>query len=85
MDQVNLVLDTVRTYLVEIGSFLPKLTGALIVLVLGWLVAKALRWVIVRGLHLARFDVVTGKAGIDGLLKRGGARKTTERQRAQHR
>jgi hypothetical protein len=77
MDQVNLVLDTVRTYLVEIGSFLPKLTGALIVLVLGWLIAKALRWAIVRGLHLARFDVVTGKAGVDDFLKRGGARKTT--------
>lgn len=77
MDQVNLVLDTVRTYLVEIGRFLPKLTGALIVLVLGWLIAKAARWSIVNGLKLARFNVLAEKAGIDDFLKRGGSRKTT--------
>jgi len=77
MDQVNLVLDTVRTYLVEIGRFLPKLTGALIVLVLGWLIAKAARWAIVNGLKLARFNVLAEKAGVDDFLKRGGSRKTT--------
>ena len=77
MDQVNLVLDTVRTYLVEIGRFLPKLTGALIVLVLGWLIAKAVRWSIVNGLKLARFNVLAEKAGVDDFLKRGGSRKTT--------
>ena len=59
MDQVNLVLDTVRAYFVEIGRFLPKLTGALIVLVLGWLLARASQWVIVRGLKLVQFNVLT--------------------------
>jgi hypothetical protein len=77
MDQVNLVLDTVRVYLVEIGRFLPKLTGALIVLVLGWLLAKGVRWLIVRGLTLARFGLLTEKAGVDAFLKRGGSKKTT--------
>jgi len=77
MDQVNLIVDSVRTYLIEIGRFLPKLTGALIVLVLGWLIAKAVQWSIVRGLTLARFNMVTEKAGVDEFLKRGGSRKTT--------
>lgn len=77
MDQLDLVLDTVRTYLVEIGRFLPKLTGAFIVLVLGWLVAKGTRWVILRGLRLARFDLLAQKAGVDEFLKRGGSKKTT--------
>jgi hypothetical protein len=77
MDQVNLVVDSVRAYLIEIGRFLPKLTGALIVLVLGWLIAKAMRWAIVRGLTLARFNVISEKAGVDDFLKRGGSRKTT--------
>jgi hypothetical protein len=77
MDQVNLVLDSVRTYLVEIGRFLPKLTGAVIVLVLGWLLARAVLWAIVNGLKLARFNVLAEKAGIDDFLKRGGSRKTT--------
>lgn len=77
MDQVNLVLDTVRTYLVEIGRFLPRLTGALIVLVLGWLIAKVVLWAIVNGLKLVRFNVLAEKAGVDDFLKRGGSRKTT--------
>ena len=77
MDQVNLIVDSVRTYLVEIGRFLPRLTGALVVLVLGWLIAKLVQWMIVRGLKLARFDVITARAGVDGFLKRGGSRMTT--------
>jgi hypothetical protein len=77
MDQVNLVVDSVRAYLIEIGRFLPKLTGALIVLVLGWLIAKATRWLIERGLKLARFNLLAEKAGVDDFLKRGGSRRTT--------
>src|SRR4030066_1830844 len=77
MDQVNLIVDSVRTYLLEIGRFLPKLTGALIVLVLGWLIAKAVQWAIVRGLKLVRFNVVAEKAGGGGFWKQGGSRKTT--------
>lgn len=77
MDQVNLVVDTARAYLVDIGHFLPKLTGAIIVLVLGWLIAKASRWAIVRGLRLARFNLLTEKAGVDDFLKRGGSKKDT--------
>jgi len=77
MDQVNLIVDSVRAYLLEIGRFLPKLTGALIVLVLGWLIAKAVQWAVVRGLKLARFNVIAEKAGVDDFLKQGGSRKTT--------
>jgi hypothetical protein len=77
MDQANLIVDTVRSYLVAIGQFLPKLTGAIVVLVVGWLIAKALKWALVRALKLTRFNVVTEKAGIDEFLKRGGSRMTT--------
>ncbi|MDH4133403.1 MAG: hypothetical protein OEV31_01310 [Gammaproteobacteria bacterium] len=77
MDQVNLVLDTVRAYFLEIGRFLPRLTIALVVLLLGWLLAKGTQWAIVRGLKLAQFNIVTEKAGVDDFLKRGGSKKNT--------
>ena len=77
MDQVNLVLDTVRVYFLEIGRFLPRLTIALLVLLLGWLFAKGTQWSIVRGLKLVQFNVVTEKAGVDDFLKRGGSKKGT--------
>jgi uncharacterized membrane protein len=47
------------------------------VLVLGWLIAKAVQWAIVRGLKLARFNVIAEKAGVDSFLKHGGSRQTT--------
>jgi len=43
------------------------------VLVVGWLVAKLVRFAIVKALHAINFNVVTEKAGIDRFLSQGGA------------
>jgi hypothetical protein len=75
--QINIVLDTVRSFMVELGQFLPKLIGAIIILIAGWLIAKFLRFVVVRSLRSIGFNVVTDKAGLDEFLKKGGGRKDT--------
>lgn len=75
--QINIVLDTVRSFMVELGQFLPKLIGAVIILIAGWLIAKFLRFVVVRSLRSIGFNVVTDKAGLDEFLKKGGGRKDT--------
>lgn len=75
--QVNVVLESVRSFSVELGMFLPKLIGAVIILVVGWLIAKLLHFIVVRGLKVVGFGVVTDKAGLDGFLKKGGVRKNT--------
>ncbi len=77
MQQIDTVLDTARGFLGEIGSFLPRLLGAIIILVAGWLIARFIAFVVVRGLKLARFDTLTENAGIDGFLKQGGIKKNT--------
>ena len=77
MEQVSVVLDSVRSFLVQLGEFLPKLLAVIIILIIGWLIARLLNFVVVRGLKLANFNVVTDKAGIDKFLKQGGIRKTT--------
>jgi len=56
---------------------MPRLLGAVVILIIGWLVAKLLAFAVVRGLKLVRFDVVTSKAGVDGFLKEGGIKKST--------
>jgi hypothetical protein len=75
--QVNLVVDSLRSFSVELGQFLPKLIGAVVILVIGWLIAKLLHFIVVRGLKAVGFGVVTDKAGLDGFLKKGGVRKST--------
>lgn len=77
MDQVDIVVDTVRSIFMEFGEFLPKLIATVIILVVGWLLAKALHFGVVRSLKLINFGVMTEKAGIDKFLKQGGIRKTT--------
>lgn len=77
MGQVDMVFQTAQGFLAQIAAFMPRLLGAILILVLGWLIAKFLAFVVVRGLRLMRFDVVTSKAGVDGFLKEGGTKKTT--------
>ncbi|HET9670629.1 MAG TPA: hypothetical protein VFQ93_13560 [Casimicrobiaceae bacterium] len=73
MDNVNMLVEPIRASLHQIGAFLPRLLLAILVLVVGWLVAKLVRFAIVRALHAINFNVVTEKAGIDRFLSQGGA------------
>lgn len=72
MDQVNLALEPLRVFLAQLGEFLPKLILAVSILIVGWLLAKFLRFVIVRGLKAVNFHVLAERAGIDDFLQKGG-------------
>jgi Mechanosensitive ion channel, conserved TM helix len=76
---VNLLLESIRESLHQIGAFLPHLLLAIVILIIGWLVAKAVRFAIIRSLRAINFNVVTEKAGIDHFLKQGGANIDTIR------
>jgi hypothetical protein len=77
MEQVNLALEPARAFLVQLGGFLPKLLLAIVILIAGWLLAKFVRVVVVKGLKAVNFQVLTEKAGIDGFLQQGGIRTGT--------
>ncbi len=77
MEQVDVVVESVRGFLMQLGEFLPKLLGVVVILVVGWLVAKLLVVIVVRGLKLVNFNVITERAGLDGFLRQGGVRKST--------
>jgi hypothetical protein len=70
---VNMLLESIRESLHQIGVFLPRLVLAIVILVIGWVFAKAVRFAIVKALRAINFSVVTEKAGIDQFLKQGGA------------
>ena len=40
--------------------------------IIGWLIAKAVRFAVVRTLRALNFNVITDKAGIDAFLRQGG-------------
>lgn len=79
MENVDMMLEPIRESLHQIGVFLPRLLLAILILIVGWLVAKAVRFAIVRALRAINFNVVTEKAGIDHFLRQGGTDIDTTR------
>ena len=77
MEQVNIMLEPVRVFLVQLGEFLPKLIVAIVILVAGWLLAKVIKFAVVKGLRVVNFQVLTERAGVDGFLQQGGAKTDT--------
>lgn len=72
MDDVSVLIEPVRASLHQIGEFLPRLLLAVAILIAGWLVAKVVRFAIVKSLRALNFNVVTDKAGVDRFLQQGG-------------
>ena len=72
MIELDLLLEPLRVFLRQAGEFLPRLAVALVVFIVGWIVAKMVRFAIVKGLRAVNFHVVTQRAGLDGFLRDGG-------------
>lgn len=62
-----------------IWSSLPPIVAATIVLILGWLAATALRFIVSKFFVLIRFDEISAKTGISEFLRKGNARYTPSR------
>lgn len=56
---------------------LPRVVGAALLLVAGWLVAKIARRLAIRLLRFLRVDVLAEQAGMEDVLMRGDVRYTT--------
>lgn len=77
MNQIDIMLEPVRAVLIQFGAFLPRLLLAVIILVIGWLLAKAIRLIVIKGLRAINFNVLTDRAGIDRFLQQGGIQSDT--------
>ena len=77
MNRIDVLLEPIRVFLRQVGEMLPRMVLALLILIIGWLVAKAMRFAIVRGLRAVNFHVVTERAGLDGFLRDGGIESDT--------
>lgn len=77
MDRLTLSLEPARAFLLQVVAFLPRLLGAVLIVVVGWLLAKTARFAIDRALRAINFHVLTERAGLDHFLRQGGARLDT--------
>ena len=77
MNQIDWSLEPVRGFLLRAGEFLPRILLAVVIVVVGWMVAKMVRYAIAKGLRAVNFNVLTERAGIDAFLHDGGIRADT--------
>jgi hypothetical protein len=73
----DVFVHTYNTFIQQIAGFLPNLIGALLILIIGWIIAKIFRALSIKFLKLIRFNVVTEKARVDQFLADGGVKKST--------
>ena len=77
MDRFDPMLEPLRVFLTQIADLLPRLGFALVILVIGYFVARAVKFVVVKALRAGNFHVLSERAGMDGFLRDGGVRADT--------
>ncbi|MDD2856147.1 MAG: hypothetical protein PHU01_11510, partial [Desulfuromonadaceae bacterium] len=77
MEKVDIMLEPIQAFLIQISAFLPKLAMALGVLIVGFLLAKFARFAVVKALRAINFNVLTERAGLEGFLSQGGIETDT--------
>ena len=70
------IVETITRSLAEtfngFAAFIPKLFGAIIILLIGWLIARAIKFALSKILKALKFDDLTEKVGINGHLANAG-------------
>jgi len=64
--------DSIQETLDGVGTFVPKLVGALLIFFIGYFIAKIIFKVIKKVLQRLNFDALVDKSGIGGPLERAG-------------
>jgi small-conductance mechanosensitive channel len=69
MEQIDIFVASLTSFWTQLASFIPQLLGAIIALVLGWMLAKVARSGVMRVLTLLKFDRATEKSGLEAFMK----------------
>src|SRR3954465_5654967 len=77
MDRFDVMIEPLRVFLTQIADLLPRLGLAMSILIVGYFIARAVKFVVVKALRAGNFHALTDRAGIDGFLRDGGVRADT--------
>ncbi|MFH1655025.1 MAG: hypothetical protein ABH954_00225 [Candidatus Omnitrophota bacterium] len=76
MDWDTIIAEPIQEMLTKAAGFVTNLIGALLILVIGWLIAKLIKTLANKILEILRFDVLAHKAGVAKILNKGGVKLT---------
>lgn len=75
-EQIQILLESSQQFLNEIARAVPQIIGAILILLIGWLIAKLIKKIFVKLLKLVKLNWLTEKTGIEKFLKEGGIKIT---------
>ena len=68
----EIIVIPVKSMLVQIGGFVSALCAVILILVVGWIIAKIIKNLVVRVLDVLQIDSYAAKVGVDKVLAKGG-------------
>lgn len=74
---MGIIGESVGTFLRGLGAFLPNILAAIVILIVGWIIAKVLRSAVTQGLTMAKFPRLAKQAGIEDFLAKGGVQRSS--------
>jgi hypothetical protein len=74
---IPLDTDTAREFVHRTAAFLPRLAMALVVVLIGYVLARIARFAVERALRAVNLNVLTERAGTDNFLTQAGLRGDT--------
>ncbi len=77
MEQIDILVASLQQFWEQVAIILPRILASLVLLTVGWLIAKLARKGTIRLLRLLKVDVVAEKSGIEDFLLRGDVKFTT--------
>jgi len=76
MEVTTVVTGAWNAFATKITAFLPELIGAIIIFIVGWIVARLIKLGVVKLLMLVRFEKATEKTGVNEFLQKGNIVRT---------
>lgn len=77
MNNLDFLPSTADQFVHKAAAMLPSVAVSIGILIVGWLLAKIVRFAVERGLRAVNFNVLTERAGTDHFLQQGGLRGDT--------
>lgn len=69
--EIDIFVTSLTSFWTKLAAFIPQLLAALVLLFIGWLVAKLIRSGTRQFLRAVHFDKLAEKSGIESFLKQG--------------
>jgi hypothetical protein len=69
--QIDIFMDSLNQFWLQMVNFVPKLLAVIVIIFVGWLVAKLVRSAVKRILTLTQFDRFAQKSGLEAFMNSG--------------